>query len=102
HRSAVLLERGDRLVRRHLLDHHEQSRGPRLQVLTDLLLECLVDSLRAEVAEQSTHARAEREAGKRDEEEDAEQQSPETTPRRAPTGGRPSVRRLDVILALHI
>ena len=33
-----------------LLDHHEQRRGPRPEVVADLLLEGLVDPLLAEVA----------------------------------------------------
>src|ERR1700760_3243306 len=55
HGAAVLLQRGDRLVRRRLLDHHEQRGRARLEVVAHLLLERLVDSLLAEVAEQRPH-----------------------------------------------
>src|SRR4051794_14888904 len=82
-RAAVLLEGGDRLVRRRLLDDHEQRGGARLQVVLDLLLEGLVDALLAEVAHQRAHAGAHRPTGERDEEQEPEEQAPEAAPDRA-------------------
>src|SRR4051794_17401407 len=101
-RAAVLLERGDRLVRRALLDDHEQAGGPRLEVVLDLLLEGLVDALLAEVAHQCAHAGAQGPAGERDEEQQAEEQSPEAAPDRAARRRRAAVRRADVISALEV
>src|ERR1700729_1078318 len=102
HGTAVLLERGDRLVRRYLLDHHEQRGGAGLQVVAHLLLERLVDPLLAEVAEQRPHSGAEREAGERDEEQQAEQEAPEPAPPRPATGRGAAVRGLHVVLALAV
>src|ERR1700733_3114583 len=102
HGTAVLLERGDRLVGRHLLYDHVQRGRSRLEVVAHLLLERLVDPLLAEVAEQRAHSRAEREPEDRDEEQQAEQEAPEASPRCATAGGRAAVRGLDVVLALDI
>src|SRR4051812_37971265 len=96
-RAAVLLEGGDRLVGRRLLDDHEQRGGARLEVVLDLLLEGLVDALLAEVAHQRAHAGTQRPAGEWDEEQQAEEQAPEAAPDRAARRRRAAVRRADVI-----
>src|SRR5436190_17025957 len=100
--SAVLLERGDRLVGGRLLDDHEQRRCARLQVVAHLLLEGLVDPLLAEVAEQCAEAGAERQSGERNEEQHSEQQPPEAAPDRASPSGRAAVGRVDVVFAFEI
>ena len=102
HGSAVLLERGDRLVRRDLLDDHEQRRGARLQVVAHLLLEGLVDPLLAEVAEQRSHPGPEREPEHGNEKQQPEQEPPEAAPGGASARRCATVGGVNVILTLKV
>src|SRR5215831_1614615 len=83
--AAVLAHRLDRLVGRDLLQHQEQARCARLEHVTDLLLELLVDAGLAQLAHQGAHPGADGHAEDRDEEQQAEQEPPEHAPRRSGT-----------------
>ena len=71
-------------------------------MIANLLLECLVDALLAQVAEERSHPGADGEAGKRHEEQQPKQQTPETAPRRTASGGGTAVRGGDVVLAVEV
>src|SRR5215467_4561709 len=81
-RSAELAERLDGLVWGHLLYDHEQRRGPRLELPADLVNEVLVDTGLLDLAEDRSEACAERYTQDRDEEQNAEERSPEQSPHR--------------------
>src|SRR4051794_31588301 len=84
---AELLQAGDGLVGRRLLDDDEQRRGPRLDHVADLLLEALVDARLLDLPEQGAEAGADRHPEHRDEEQQAEQHAPEHAPGRARAHG---------------
>jgi hypothetical protein len=90
------------LVRRGLLDDHEQRRRARLDLIAHLLLERLVDPLLAQVPEQRAESSAQRQPRERNEEQQPEQQPPEAAPNRAAASADAAMRRRHVILALGI
>src|SRR3954466_14434728 len=65
------------LVRRDLLDDHEQRRRAGLDQVTYLILELPVDAGLLDLAEQRAEAGSDRHAEHGDEEEDAEKEAPE-------------------------
>src|SRR5215472_7950739 len=81
-RPAELTERLDGVVWGHLLDDHEQRRGPRLELPADLVDEVLVDTGLLDLAEDRSEACPERYAQDRNEEQNAEERSPEQSPHR--------------------
>src|SRR5262249_18310350 len=102
HGAAVALERVDRLVRCRLLDDHEERRGARWALVADLDLNLLVDRLLAEGAEGRPEPGTERQPGERDEEDEPEEEPPEASPHGAASRRGASVRRRDVVLAVHV
>ena len=82
-RPAELTERLDGLVWGHLLDDHEQRRGPRLELPADLVDELLVNTGLFDLAEEPSEACADRYTQDWDEEQTAEEQPPQHAPRSA-------------------
>src|SRR5215469_18970581 len=78
--AAILAHRLDGLVRGDLLQHQEQARRARLEQVTDLLLELLVDTGLAQLAHEGAHPGADAHAEDRDEEQQAEEEPPEHAP----------------------
>src|SRR5215831_9536632 len=78
--AAVLGQRGRGLVRGHLLDHHEQRRRARLQHLTDLVLEGLINAGLADTPDERPYACPDGQAEERDEKEKSEEEPPEQPP----------------------
>ena len=75
-RSTELAERLDGLVCGHLLDDHEQRRGPRLELPANLVDEVLVDTGLLDL-EEPFEACADRCTKDRNEEHTGEEQTPE-------------------------
>src|SRR4051794_26590728 len=80
HGPTELTKCVNRLVGGDLLDHEEECRGAGLEHLSHLVLEVLVDACLGDLAHERAHTRADGHAEYGDEEQQADQQTPEHPP----------------------